>query len=234
MIVSKFGGTSVADAEAITRTAEIIRGRLDRRPVVVVSAMAGVTNDLLALAEHAVQGQLLMAMQSVEALRRRHFAAAEQLLRPAQASELCAEMSVMFDELASLAGALSVLGHLTPRSLDAVAATGELLSSQIVVAAYIQLGLDAGLVDARQVVVTDDDYTKAAPQPEAILAAARETILPLLRDGRVPVLGGFVGATASGITTITLKYSITTPTPRPPRRSDRARRRGIVRAAGSA
>jgi aspartate kinase len=110
-------------------------------------------------------------------------------------------MSVMFDELASLAGALSVLGHLTPRSLDAVAATGELLSSQIVVAAYTKLGLDAGLVDARQVLVTDDDYTKATPQAEAILAAARETILPLLRDGRVPVLGGFVGATANGITT---------------------------------
>ena len=53
MIVSKFGGTSVADAEAITRTAEIIRGRQERRPVVIVSALAGVTNDLLALAEHA-------------------------------------------------------------------------------------------------------------------------------------------------------------------------------------
>ena len=201
MIVSKFGGTSVADAEAITRTAEIIRGRIDRRPVVIVSAMAGVTNDLLALAEHAVQGQLLTAMQSVEALRRRHFAAAERLLGPGEAGELCAEMSVMFDELASLAGALSVLGHLTPRSLDAVAATGELLSSQIVVAAYAKLGLSASLVDARQVIVTDDAFTKAAPQPDAIQAAAREVILPLVRDGRVPVMGGFVGATATGITT---------------------------------
>jgi len=201
VIVSKFGGTSVADAEAITRTAEIIRGRIDRRPVVIVSAMAGVTNDLLALAEHAVQGQLLTAMQSVEALRRRHFAAAERLLGPGEAGELCAEMSVMFDELASLAGALSVLGHLTPRSLDAVAATGELLSSQIVVAAYAKLGLSASLVDARQVIVTDDAFTKAAPQPDAIQAAAREVILPLVRDGRVPVMGGFVGATATGITT---------------------------------
>jgi aspartate kinase len=201
VIVSKFGGTSVADAEAIARTAEIIRGRQERRPVVIVSALAGVTNDLLALAEHAVQGELLTAMQGVEALRRRHFETAEQLLGPSDAGELCAEMSVMFDELASLAGALSVLGHLTPRSLDSIAATGELLSSQIVVAAYTKLGLDAGLVDARQVVVTDDAYTRAAPQPEAIQAAAREMILPLLRDGRIPVLGGFVGATANGITT---------------------------------
>ncbi|HZS61007.1 MAG TPA: lysine-sensitive aspartokinase 3 [Gemmatimonadaceae bacterium] len=201
MIVSKFGGTSVADAEAITRTAEIIRGRRERRPVVIVSALAGVTNDLLAVAEHAVQGELLTAMQAVEALRRRHFQTAEKLLGPAEAAELCAEMSVMFDELASLAGALSVLGHLTPRSLDSIAATGELLSSQIVVAAYNKLGLNAGLVDARQVVITDDAYTKAVPHAEAIQAAARETILPLLREGRIPVLGGFVGATATGITT---------------------------------
>jgi aspartate kinase len=201
VIVSKFGGTSVADAEAITRTAEIIRGRVSRQPVVVVSAMAGVTNDLLALAEHAVAGQLLTAMQSVEALRQRHFAAAEQLLGAGAAGDLCSEMSVMFDELASLAGALSVLGHLTPRSLDAIAATGELLSSQIVVAAYTQLGLDAGLIDARQVIVTDDAYTNAAPQPDAIATAAHEAILPLIRDGRIPVLGGFVGATSAGITT---------------------------------
>jgi aspartate kinase len=202
VIVSKFGGTSVADAEAITRTAHIIRGRLSRQPVVIVSAMAGVTNDLLAVAEHAVAGELLTAMQSVEALRRRHFAVTEQLLGDgAAASELCSEMSVMFDELASLAGALSVLGHLTPRSLDAIASTGELLSSQIVVAAYARLGLDAGLIDARQVIVTDDAYTKATPQPDAIAAAARDAILPLLREGRVPVLGGFVGATANGITT---------------------------------
>jgi aspartokinase len=129
VIVAKFGGTSVADAEAIARTAAIVRGRLDRRPVVVVSAMAGVTNELLALAEQAVAGQLLPAIQAVEALRARHFAETEKLLGDGDAArEMCAEMSVMFDDLASLVGALSVLGHLTPRSLDAIAATGELLS----------------------------------------------------------------------------------------------------------
>ncbi len=202
MIVSKFGGTSVADADAIRRTAAIIGGRRARLPVVVVSAMAGVTNELLALAEHAVAGQLLTAMQSVEGLRRRHFAVTEDLLGPGDAArDLCAEMSVMFDELASLAGALAVLGHLTPRSLDAIAATGELLSCQIVVAAYVRLGLPAVLVDARQVIVTDDAYTRAAPQAEAITAAARELLLPHVREGRIPVLGGFVGATPDGITT---------------------------------
>jgi aspartate kinase len=202
VIVSKFGGTSVGGPDAITRTADIIRGRLARRPIVIVSAMAGVTNDLLALAEHAVTGQLLTAMQSVEALRTRHFEAIETLLGTDDvASELCAEVSVMFDELASLAGAFSVLGHLTPRSMDAVAATGEMLSSQIVVAAYQRLGIPAVLVDARQVIVTDDAFTRAVPQPDAIAAAARELILPHVRDGRVPILGGFVGATPAGVTT---------------------------------
>jgi aspartate kinase len=202
VIVAKFGGTSVADADAITRTASIVRGRLHRRPVVVVSAMAGVTSELLALAERAVAGQLLPAIQGVEALRARHFTETERLLGDGDAArEMCSEMSVMFDDLASLVGALSVLGHLTPRSLDAIAATGELLSSEMVVAAYRHLGIPAVLVDARRVMVTDDMFTRAAPQVDAIAAAARDTILPLLRDGSVPVLGGFVGATATGVTT---------------------------------
>ena len=93
MIVAKFGGTSVADADAIARTASIVRGRLARRPVVVVSAMAGVTNELLALAEQAVAGQLIAAVQGVEALRARHFAETERLLGPGDAArEMCAEM----------------------------------------------------------------------------------------------------------------------------------------------
>jgi aspartate kinase len=154
------------------------------------------------LAEQAVAGQLIPAIQAVEALRARHFAETERLLGDGDASrEMCGEMSVMFDDLASLVGALSVLGHLTPRSLDAIAATGELLSSEMVVAAYRHLGLPAVLVDARRVMVTDDAFTRAAPQVDAIAAAAREHIGPLLRDGQVPVLGGFVGATAAGVTT---------------------------------
>jgi aspartate kinase len=202
VIVAKFGGTSVADADAIARTADIIRGRLHRQPVVVVSAMAGVTNELLALAEQAVAGQLISAIHAIEVLRTRHFAETELLLGGSPAAvELCAEMSVMFDELANLAGALAVLGHLTPRSLDTIAAMGELLNSQLVVAAYNALGVPATLIDPRQVMITDDQFTRAMPLTEAIVAATRALVLPVIREGRVPVLGGFVGATAGGITT---------------------------------
>ncbi|HEX8848907.1 MAG TPA: lysine-sensitive aspartokinase 3 [Gemmatimonadaceae bacterium] len=202
MIVVKFGGTSVADADAIRRAVEIVRGRLDRDPVVVVSALAGATNSLLAIAEQASRGQLIGAVRAVEALRERHLAQATELLGDdTEARDLSAELSAMFDELAHLAEALSVLGDLTPRSKDAIAAIGERLSSQLVVAAMRRMGLAAEHVDARDVVITDDQYCRAEPQPEAIAEAARDLVLPVLRQHRVPVLGGFIGATREGVTT---------------------------------
>ena len=202
MIVVKFGGTSVGSAEAIDRAASIVRGRMPGRPLVVVSAMAGVTNALLAIAEQAARGHLVGAVRGVEVLRERHLAAVQALVPDAgTAGELAAELSATFDELARLAEALSVLGYLTPRSLDAIAAQGELLSSQLVTAAFCARGIPAELVDPRQVMVTDDHFQRAEPQVEAIAEAAREHVLPILRDGRVPVTGGFVGATREGVTT---------------------------------
>ena len=202
MIIVKFGGTSVADAPAIRRAIEIVRSRLAREPIVVVSALAGTTNALLALAEQASRGQLIGAVRAVEALRERHLGEAAALLGEGrECDELSAELSAMFDELAHLAEALSVLGDLTPRSRDAIAAIGERLSSQLVVAAMLRAGLPAEHVDARDVMVTDDRFCGAEPQTELIAEASRDRLLPLVRHGRVPVLGGFIGATRAGVTT---------------------------------
>jgi aspartokinase len=130
VIVAKFGGTSVADAEAIRRAGEIVRGRLEREPIVVVSALAGTTNALLAIAEDAAGGQLIVALRGVESLRDRHLETAAALFGASDAGrEMAFELGAMCDEVAHLAEALSVLGHLTDRSLDAVAAVGERLSS---------------------------------------------------------------------------------------------------------
>lgn len=201
MIVTKFGGTSVGDAGAIARTAEIVTGRRERQPIVVVSALAGTTNALIALAEQAAKGHLIGAMSAVESLRARHLEQAETLLGDACAA-ICEELSASFDELAMLAEALSVLGDLTPRSLDAISAMGERLSSELVVAAYQQLGIDAVHVDARTVMITDDQHGRAEPQVEAIAEAARDHLLPLLAAGKVPVLGGFIGSVfGTGVTT---------------------------------
>ncbi|MBW7935142.1 MAG: aspartate kinase, partial [Gemmatimonadaceae bacterium] len=147
-------------------------------------------------------GQFSVAIRGIEALRARHLAVVDELLgHGADAGEVAADVSVLFDELAHLGEALSVLGDVSPRSLDAVAAYGERLSSPIVAAAFQQRGIPATWVDARKVMVTDGAFGKARPQGEAIAEAARAHLLPLVRGGRVPVLGGYIGATPDGITT---------------------------------
>ncbi|MGH7650919.1 MAG: lysine-sensitive aspartokinase 3 [Gemmatimonadaceae bacterium] len=202
MIVVKFGGTSVGDADAIERAAAIVKGRLNRQPAVVVSALGGATNSLLAIGEQSAKGHLIGALRGVETLRERHFDQCEKLLgTSAEASDVASEMSASFDELASLAEALSILGHATPRSFDAIAAFGEQLSSHLVAAFFKLRGIPAEHVDARDVFVTDQNFMTAEPQTEAIAENARDIVQPLLRDGKVPVLGGFIGRTQSGITT---------------------------------
>ena len=202
MIVVKFGGTSVADAAAIARAAAITRSRAPRHPVVVVSALARATNELLAAAEQAARGQLIVALRGIEGLRDRHLSEAQALLgEGGDADDVRAELSAMCDELASLSEALSVLGHLTPRSLDAIAAYGELLSAALVHAAFRRYDLPVELVDARDVVVTDELHTRAVPDLDAITERARRVITPLLAQGRVPVVGGFIGRSPAGVTT---------------------------------
>jgi aspartate kinase len=202
VIVVKFGGTSVGDADAIERAAAIVRGRLGRQPAVVVSALGGATNTLLAIGEQSAKGHLIGALRGVETLRERHFQQCEKLLgTSAEASEVAAEMSASFDELASLAEALSVLGHATPRSFDAIASFGEQLSSHLVAAFFALRGIPAEHVDARDVFITDDNFMTAEPQVDAIAEGAREIVQPLIKEGKVPVMGGFIGRTAKGITT---------------------------------
>jgi aspartate kinase len=203
VIVCKFGGTSVGDADAITRAASIVAGRRDRQPVVVVSALGGATNELLRVAEQAAKGQLIGALRGVEGLRERHLEQTERLLSgQPEAMDVATELSAMFDELAALAEALNTLGDLTPRSLDAIASLGEQLSSVLVVAAFRRLGLPAEHLDARRIMITDATFTRAEPQTEAIAEAAQRLVMPVLRAGRIPVMGGFIGSVqATGVTT---------------------------------
>jgi len=202
VIVCKFGGTSVADADAISRTADIIASKRDRQPVVVVSALGGATNQLLEVAHRASHGELLIALQIIEQLRTRHLAEAALLLKGSkEADDIASEISASFDELAHLAEALRTLGYSTPRSLDTVAAVGELLSSQIVAAAFRHRGLAAEWVDARDVMKTNDFFTRAEPDIPDIESASEQIIMPILQRGGIAVLGGFVGSAPGRVTT---------------------------------
>ena len=202
MIVVKFGGTSVGDAAAINRTAEIVKGKLRRSPIVVVSALGGTTNALLAVAEQSSKGHLIGSLRGVETLRDRHIHECEALLGDSpDCAEVSGELSAMFDELAHLAEALSTLGHATPRAFDTIAAYGELLSAHLVSAYFKKFGINAEYVDPRTFMMTDNRFMEAEPQPELIAEKSREILLPLLKSKKVPVTGGFVGATTDGITT---------------------------------
>lgn len=202
MIVIKFGGTSVADATAIHRAADIVKRKLDRSPVVVVSALGGTTNALLAIGEQSAKGHLIGALRGVETLRDRHLGECEALLGGTDAAdETAAELSAMFDELAHLAEALSTLGHVTPRSLDTIAGYGEQLSANLVAAFFQRMGIAAEYVDARDVMITDEHFMEAEPQTDIIAERSRELIRPLVDGGKVPVMGGFIGSTTGGITT---------------------------------
>ena len=203
MVVQKFGGTSVADPAAVQRLIEIARsGRLDGRgPVVVVSALSGVTDVLLTIAAEAGASRTETALGHVDRLRERHLAMVHALVADGDRGDLTRHVEAQFQELSAVVQALAVLREVSVRTLDVVAAMGELLSSRIVAAALVHAGLPGEWVDARRALVTNDDHTRAVPRMRETTAAMRAVVTPLLDAGRIPVLGGFVGATAEGHTT---------------------------------
>ena len=201
MIVMKFGGTSVEDARAIDRAAAIVKARVAQRPVVVVSAMAKVTDQLLTMARAAGAGDRETALELSRALRERHYNTAGELLGTGIFTRFHSELEAAFDSLDELLRGIAAVGELTPRTSDTVAANGELLSSKLVTAAFSARGLEARLVDSRECIVTDGAHTRAAPVFDDTNARLKEKIAPLVAEGRVPVMGGFIGATQAGVTT---------------------------------
>jgi aspartate kinase len=202
LIVMKFGGSSVADADRIRGIAEIVRARLDRRPVVVVSALGGVT-DLLERAIEAACGDDLEGLEPLLAdLERRHRWALAGCIDEARGHHhLSLEVDGLFEDLREKLRSIRILGEGTPRAADAILAIGETLAALIVKAAFRGSGLPAVAVEAREVMLTDDRFGEAEPDLERTTERATRLLAPLLASGDVPVLGGFVGATVDGTTT---------------------------------
>jgi aspartate kinase len=201
MIVMKFGGTSVEDAKAIDRVASIVQGRLEKQPVVVVSAMAKVTDTLLTMARAAGEGERKTALKLCRSLQERHYNTASELLGTARFTEFHSELGQDFESLDELLRGISAVGEITPRTTDHVAAFGEMLSSKIVAAAFEARGLKGAHVDSRDVLVTDSAYMQAVPQYEETNLRLQEKVLSLVKAGQVPVMGGFIGSNRAGITT---------------------------------
>jgi len=201
--VHKFGGASLADPEAVRRAVAIIRECTFPR-VIVVSAMAGVTDLLIEAAARSRAGDLLAAAKIAQALRERHHAAT-RALTPAGAirNELLAFLEAQITELEMLARGLSILKELTPRTSDFLVARGERLSARLVTAALAAAGVRTRYVDAADVVRTDGHFGNASPDLDATDALLKQALRPLLAQGVTPVLAGFIGSTAQGeVTTL--------------------------------
>jgi aspartate kinase len=174
---------------------------LSQNPVVVASAMGKTTNALLQAGELAASGKHKEALDVLGKLRKSHVAEAEALGLTATGSpEVFGTIDCCFKEMANIVQGLWTLGELTPRSMDAMASFGERLSTLILAHAMKHRGIPAQLVDARQFMITDDNFTRAAPIFDLTDAAIREHLLPIVKAGQVPVVQGFIGATRKGIT----------------------------------
>ncbi|OGF09271.1 MAG: aspartate kinase, monofunctional class [Candidatus Eisenbacteria bacterium RBG_16_71_46] len=195
-LVMKFGGSSLADADRMRHCAALVRSRVAKHQVaVVVSAMDGVTEELLALADAAAAGTRAVAEAHLAALRRGHEEAAAALGEPGRVREL-------LDELDRLAGGIAAVGELTPRSRDAVLAFGERLATALFHRALTSAGVKARAFDGGEAgLVTDDRFGDAEPLVELSLYQVAETLGPLIAAGEVPVITGFIAATQHGVTT---------------------------------
>lgn len=203
-IVMKFGGTSVADAEAILRVIGIVRAAQAASglpPVVIVSAMSGVTDRLLELAGAAERRQDAHVFNGVADLSRRHVEALERLLPAQAANDVLVEIAADLDDLRALLKATGILRAASPSAHDAIVCTGELMSSRILAAALQFNGVPSAWIDARRAIVTDSAHMAASPKADETREAVGREIGPRIAEGRVPVVGGFVGATPQGVTT---------------------------------
>ena len=198
----KFGGTSVGDIQRLQEVASIIRSYLPQHPIVVASAMAGVTNTLLETAQLALQRDTDRVKKNVEMIKEKHLNVANTLLKDAvRHRELIQRQSALIDELANLYRGVSLLKELSVRSIDAIASFGEILSCLQLAAILKDNGVNAEFVDARTIIRTDNHFGEAAVDFSLTNEKVKSALLPLIEKDIVPVITGFIGSTEDGLTT---------------------------------
>lgn len=200
-LILKFGGSSVADAACMRQVAGIVTRALPRSPLVVLSAMGKTTNGLFAAAQAAEAGDLRSALTTLGTLVEAHRRAAADLVPQGLPAPLDRALTELFAELEMLLRGVALLRELSPRSMDAIAAFGERLSTLVFEAHLRASGVDSSWFDARTVLRTDAGFGSALPRPGELELAAQVRLKPLLGAGRVVVTQGYIGATEDGLTT---------------------------------
>ena len=198
--VMKFGGTSVGDASCITRVAKILSDAArDHAVVAVVSAMSGVTNRLIEAANSAEEGDRERVAQLFDALHEQHRTALNALIdQDGERTRLSAVLEEVLDEGRRLCEGTALLHELTPRTLDTVSSLGERLSAPLVAGALRELGAHSEAIEATELIVTDSYHGGAEPLMDKTRERSQARLGPLLEQGIIPIVTGFIGATADG------------------------------------
>ena len=204
MIVMKFGGTSVANFEAITRTIFIIGGKLDQKPVVVVSALSKVTDLLYRISEAAASKDSDLTKELLAELRQRHVNLACELLEqnPVQKESAVGRVNAICDDLDSLANAVCAVGELSDRNKAIIIANGELLSSTIICFAMNAKGIRTNWIDARKMMVTNDAYLKGEPIESEIVERVPGMVAEAYQSMDAVITQGFIASNLNGEQTV--------------------------------
>jgi len=201
LVVMKFGGTSVEDAAAIRRLVEIVKSRSGCQPVLVVSALSKVTDQLLEAGHAAAAGHLGSALANVRQIYVRHEQLADSLVDGAAYNALERELRAEIQGLEALLQHLCSSREFSLQIKDNLLGFGECLSSKLVSEALRQNGISASYVDARDCIVTDSRHGQASPLWDVTNERLRDVLSPLLSEGSVPVLGGFIASSSEGVPT---------------------------------
>lgn len=201
MIVMKFGGVSTKDAPSIRMVISIIQNRLHEKPILVFSAMGLTTRHLLESAVHASKGDEASALRILETLKKDHDSVIVELLSHDYRKDTQIQIDQYFQEIEKLLGGLSIIGELSPRSQDKILSYGEFIATTILGSVLEQSSIPAKVMDARDIIITDNRFTRAEPIGEILEEKIPKTFVASFKDNKIPVVQGFVGATREGATT---------------------------------
>jgi aspartate kinase len=203
VIVIKFGGTSVGSAERVAAAIDIVAERQERQPIVVVSALSGVTNDLIAATDAAAAGRFEETQRIVDRISRRHQEVAVQLVQHKSDyfEAFLAQLQKQTDQIHDILKGISLVGEVSLRARDKVTAIGEKLSSVLFAYSMRLRALPGVHIDSEEVVITDNRFGEASPLMERTRAAAKQVLMPEIERKHIPVMGGFIGRSNTGATT---------------------------------
>ena len=199
MIVLKIGGTSMGDAARMDRALDLAVARSEDAPVMVCSAMGGVTDRIIESYTLAEKGDVAGSAAIFEAIKDRHYACAREFLEGDLLQAVVLDLDGMFAQFASLLKGVGLLRDCSPRSRDALLSFGERLSTRLIQARGRQKGLDTVLLDAREFIRTDSTFNSARPDMKETTALTRAGVIP--EPGRILITQGFIGSNRAGVTT---------------------------------